>query len=139
MPHDTIVRYLNPWKFKREQEQQRLAELRRRDGDECRRCRRPLRFDLTEGHDSGPKIEQVHPTPHGADVSLDNLVLCHRRCTAEAADSTREVSERVRRKNEAELFASSRKRKRAYAYFHSWSERIALASSGRSSGFEITR
>jgi hypothetical protein len=114
MPHDTIVRYLNPWKFKREQEQlQRLADLRRRDGDECRRCRRPLRFDLPEGHDSGPRIEQVLPTAPGAEVSLDNLVLCHRRCTAEAADNTREVTERVRRKNEAELFATSRRRKRA--------------------------
>jgi len=114
MPHDTIVRYLNPWKFKREQEQlQRLTELRLRDGDECRRCRRPLRFDLPEGHDSGPKIEQVLPTPPDAEPSLDNLVLCHRRCTAEAADNTREVTERVRRKNEAELFASSRRRKRA--------------------------
>jgi hypothetical protein len=114
MPHDTIVRYLNPWKFKRQQEElQRLAELRRRDGDECRRCRRPMRFDLTEGHDSGPKIEQILPTPEGEPVSLDNLVLCHRRCTAEAADNTREVTERVRRKNEAELFANSRRRKRA--------------------------
>jgi hypothetical protein len=114
MPHDTIVRYLNPWKFRREQEQlQRLAELRRRDGDECRRCRRPLRFDLPEGHDSGPKIEQVLPTLASAEASLGDLVLCHRRCTAEAADNTREVTDRLRRRNEAELFATSRRRKRA--------------------------
>lgn len=114
MPHDTIVRYLNPWKYKRAlEEQQRLAELRKRDGDECRRCRRMLRFDLPEGHDSGPKIEQILPTAAGTEPSLENLVLCHRRCTAEAADNTREVTERVRRKNEAELFASSRRRKRA--------------------------
>src|SRR6185312_1599399 len=113
MPRDSIVRFLNPGKFRRELEQQRLSELRRRDGDECRRCRRPLRFDLTEGHDLGPKVEQILPTPEGEEVTLDNLVLCHRRCTAEAADNTREVTERVRRKNEAELFANSRRRKRA--------------------------
>ena len=114
MPRDTIVRYLNPWKLRRQQEEeQRLAELRRRDGDDCRRCRRPMRFDLPEGHDSGPKIEPIAASEPGSEPSLDNLVLCHRRCTAEAADATREVTERVRRKNEAELFATSRRRKRA--------------------------
>ena len=113
MPRDTIVRSLNPWKLRRMQEEQRLSELRRRDGDDCRRCRRPMRFDLPDGHDSGPKIEPIAPADPGAEPSLDNLVLCHRRCTAEAADATREVTERVRRKNEAELFASSRRRKRA--------------------------
>jgi hypothetical protein len=61
----------------------------------------------------GPKVEQVLPAPPGAEVPLDNLCLCHRRCTAEAADNTREVQERVRRKNEAELFAKSRSRRRA--------------------------
>lgn len=106
-----LSRYVTPWKYKREQElRRRTAELRQRDGDECRRCRRPMRFDLPEGHDSGPKIEQVVPTAGNEEPSLDNMVLCHRRCTAEAADSTREVTERVRRKSEAELFARARKR-----------------------------
>ena len=110
--NDSIVRYLNPWKFRREQEQlQRLAALRRRDGDECRRCRRPLRFDLPQGHDHGPKIE---PITSGTDENdLANFCLTHRRCNAESADKTGEVTERVRRKNEAELFATSRRRKRA--------------------------
>ena len=112
--NDSIVRYLNPWKHRRELErqQQRLAELRRRDGDDCRRCRRPLRFDLTDGHDLGPKIEAITPI-EGADDNLENLCLTHRRCIAEGNDHTDEVAERVRRKNEAELFASSRRRKRA--------------------------
>ena len=106
-----LSRYVTPWKYKREQEKlRRTAELRQRDGDECRRCRRPMRFDLPEGHDSGPKIELVVPTTGSEEPSLDNLVLCHRRCTAEAADNTREVTERVRRKSEAELFAKARKR-----------------------------
>jgi hypothetical protein len=112
--NDSIVRYLNPWKHRREQErqQQRLAELRRRDGDDCRRCRRPLRFDLTEGHDLGPKIEAIL-SAGAADENLDNFCLTHRRCIGEGADHTHEVTERLRRKNEAELFASSRRRKRA--------------------------
>lgn len=110
MSSTVILRYVNPWKFRREQNEQRLRLLRQRDGDECRRCRRPMRFDLPEGHDSGPKIEQVVATSGNEEPSLDNLVLCHRRCTAEAADNTREVTERVRRKSEAELFAKARKR-----------------------------
>jgi hypothetical protein len=109
MSSTMILRYVNPWKFRRQQEAQRLAALRMRDGDECRRCRRPLRFDLPDGHDMGAKIEQVLP---GAET-IENLCLTHRRCNVEAADVTREVQERVRRKNEAELFSKSRKRKRA--------------------------
>lgn len=111
MSRIVLARYVTPWKYKREQEQlRRVAELRNRDGDECRRCRRPLRFDLPAGHDSGPKIEQIVPAGGDEDQPLDNFVLCHRRCTAEAADNTAEVQERVRRKNEAELFAKTRKR-----------------------------
>jgi hypothetical protein len=113
MSRTVIARYVNPWKFRRQQEEQRLRALRQRDGDDCRRCRRPLRFDLPAGHDMGPKVEQVLAVAAEADVPLENLCLCHRRCTAEAADNTREVQERVRRKNEAELFAKSRTRRRA--------------------------
>src|SRR5690349_18280876 len=102
MSQSIIARYLNPWKFKREQEElQRVAELRQRDGDDCRRCRRPMRFDLTAGHDQGPRIEN---TPTGEQF------LTHLRCNAKGADNTAEVTARVRRKNEAELFANSRRR-----------------------------
>jgi hypothetical protein len=102
MSQSIIARYLNPWKFKREQEAlQRVAELRQRDGDDCRRCRRPMRFDLTAGHDLGPKIENI---PKGGQC------LTHVRCNAQGADNTAEVTARVRRKNEAELFVNSRKR-----------------------------
>ena len=103
----TIARYVNPWKFKREQEEQRLAALRRRDGDDCRRCRRPMRFDLPDGHDLGPKVEAV---ANGAAAAFDDLCLTHRRCNTEPADLTAEVKERIRRKNEAELFSRARKR-----------------------------
>ena len=112
MSSTTIVKYVNPWKYKREQEElRRMTALRQRDGDDCRRCRRTLRFDLPAGHDWGPKVEQIAPTADDAPAELDNLCLCHRRCNAEAADRTREVQERVRRKNEAELFAKSRKQR----------------------------
>lgn len=111
MSRSTIARYVNPWKFRRQQEEMlRVAELRRRDGDECRRCRRPLRFDLPDGHDMGPRLEQVLAVAPGELAVLENLCLTHRRCNTEPADFTVEVKERIRRRNEAELFARSRKR-----------------------------
>ena len=111
MSSSTIARYVNPWKFKREQEElRRMAELRRRDGDECRRCRRQMRFDLPEGHDMGPKVEAFVSVANGEVAALDNSCLTHRRCNTDSADFTAEVKERVRRKNEAELFSRSRKR-----------------------------
>jgi 5-methylcytosine-specific restriction endonuclease McrA len=111
MSRSIIARYVIPWKYKREQAQKRLAELRRRDGDDCRRCRRPLRFDLPDGHDQGPKVECIAAAAEGEPEALDNLCLTHRRCNSEKADYTAEVQERVRRKAEAELLSRSRKRK----------------------------
>src|SRR4051812_28700830 len=111
MSSSTLTRYVTPWKFRREQEElQRVAELRRRDGDDCRRCRRPMRFDLPSGHDLGPRVEEIAQTPRGEQPALDSFCLPHRRCNADSADNTREVQERVRRKGEAALFARSRKR-----------------------------
>jgi hypothetical protein len=104
----SIVRFVIPWKYRREQDEQRLRALRSRDGDSCRRCRRPMRFDLPAGHDQGPKVEEVAPACEPD--ALDHLVLCHRRCNGEGADHTSEVQQRVRMKGEAALFARSRKR-----------------------------
>ena len=82
-------------------------------GDSCERkvpaCRRQSSvgsFDLTAGHDQGPKVEAIA----GEMLDLDNLVLCHRRCNGVGADHTGEVQERRRRQNEADLFGKGRKR-----------------------------
>jgi hypothetical protein len=105
-----IVKFVNPWKFRREQQAQRLQSLRQRDGDDCRRCRRPMRFDLPDGHDLGPKVEQILS---GTAEALENLCLTHRRCISEGFDHTVEVKERIRRRAEADLLSNSRKRRRA--------------------------
>ena len=110
MPGSSIVRYLNPWKFRREQQAERIRLLRERDGDHCVRCRRPVRFDLTEGHDQGAALEMVVPTAAGGSDDIGNLRLCHRRCNVPGLDHTSEVTERMRRKNEAALLSKSRKR-----------------------------
>lgn len=108
MSRSIIAKYVTPWAFKREREEQRrIAELRSRDGDNCRRCRRPIRFDLIRGHDKGPSIEPIMASSDEP-TAIEGLCLCHGRCNAEAGDNTLEVTERVRRKSEAELFAKSR-------------------------------
>jgi 5-methylcytosine-specific restriction endonuclease McrA len=104
----SFINYLNPWKLRREREAERMQALRTRDGDHCARCRRPMRFDLPAGHDAGAAIELVVPKAAGGSEAIDNLRLCHRRCNASGMDHTGEVTERMRRRNEAALFAKSR-------------------------------
>ena len=115
MSSSVIVKFVAPWKYKREQKLRRLNALRQRDGDNCRRCKRPLRFDFPGGHDQAPKIEHVLHSVNGGTSELDNLCLTHVRCNAGMVDHTTEVVERVRRKSEAELFSKSRRRKRKAA------------------------
>jgi hypothetical protein len=109
----SLAKYLNPWKFKREEalRQERILALRERDGDNCQRCRRPLRFDLPQGHDQAPSFHELEPAEaEGSMPSMDKHVLVHARCNAAGADNTAEVTERVRRKSEAALFAKDRRR-----------------------------
>lgn len=114
MTGSVIIKYVNPWKYRREQVAQRVAELRNRDGDNCRRCKRPMRFDLQDGHDLMPKVEAIVARSAGGSEELDNLCLTHVRCNAKNGCDTAEVKERARIKNEAALFAKSKqKRKRA--------------------------
>jgi hypothetical protein len=107
----SIVRFVSPWKYRRQQEETaRVRALRQRDGDECRRCRRTIRFDLPAGHDHGAWVQPIQFGIDADDASFDNLCLTHRRCNAASADNTDEVTERIRRKQEAELFSKARKR-----------------------------
>ena len=68
MPRSSLARYLNPWKHRREEHERKVAELRQRDGDNCTRCRRPVRFDFPAGHDLSAKIE-----PMGASAVADTI------------------------------------------------------------------
>lgn len=68
-----------------------------------------MRFDLQRGHDLGPSIEKVLPIPADENPALENFCLTHRRCNSDAADNTREVQDRVRRKSEAALLSRARK------------------------------
>lgn len=108
----SIGRFLNAWKARDEQRQQRLSELRKRDGDNCRRCRRPIRFDLPSDHDSAPAVVHVGARPGGDGADLDDLCLCHARCNAEAGDSTLAVQERLKQRLQAEPAPQTRKRRK---------------------------
>jgi hypothetical protein len=110
MTRSFIAKYVSPWALRRDKvEQQRIAALRERDGENCRRCRREIRFDLPRGHDRGPAVEQISPGTNSDPRSIDTLCLCHARCHAAGADNTDEVTERIRRKSEAELLSKSRR------------------------------
>jgi hypothetical protein len=117
--HSSIARYLRPLASRRDKRlRQQIEAVRERDGDNCRRCRRPMRFDLPNGHDAAPKLEQIGPGEDAATATLENLCLCHRRCNAEASDNTVEVLARVQQRAGAAVKRSSgRKRslKRAAA------------------------
>jgi hypothetical protein len=112
MPVRSIALYLAPWRLRREREAERVRALRSRDGETCARCRRAINFDLPRGHDHGVAIEAIVPDKAG-EQTLDNFRLTHRRCSPAGVNHTDEVTERMRRKNEAALFAKARpKRKR---------------------------
>ena len=99
-----LLLMINPRLRRRTREAAAIAELRSRDGENCARCRRPLRFDLPAGHDQGARIEttgQAKP------------VLTHGRCNLPGRDQTEEVMERLRPSREAALFAKSRKKRAA--------------------------
>ena len=113
MTRSFIATYVSPWVLGRDKQlQQKLAALRERDGDNCRRCRRPIRFDLPRGHDKGPQIERIAPDSASEPRRIDNLCLTHGRCNAAGADNTDEVTERIRRKNEAALLSKPRRAKK---------------------------
>lgn len=112
MSSSVIIKYVNPWKFRRDQKAAQVAALRHRDGDRCTRCKREMRFDLQDGHDLMPKIEEIAFGNDGATAALDNLCLTHIRCNAKHGCDTAEVKERARIKNEAALFAKSKQKRR---------------------------
>lgn len=110
MNRQFLARYVSPWTLRREREQQqRIAAIRSRDGENCRRCRRPIRFDLPDGHDKGPRVLSIESNPAAEPQPIEALCLCHVCCNAAGADNTDEVQDRVRRKSEAALLPKSRK------------------------------
>ena len=55
-----------------------------------------MRFDLQDGHDLMPRIEEIVSKAAGGSEELDNLCLTHVRCNAKHGCDTAEVKERAR-------------------------------------------
>jgi 5-methylcytosine-specific restriction endonuclease McrA len=85
--------------------------LRQRDGDNCWRCRHPMRFDLPPGHAQAATIEHLDPKSKGGTNELENLRLCHGRCNWMMGDATAEVKERMRLRDEAGAATARKSRK----------------------------
>ena len=107
----TLLKYLRPWRLKRDRAAERLAALRARDGGNCARCRRPIRFDRPPGHDMAPRIETL-VSSHGI-TAMENLCLTHGRCNAQGQDPTQAVNDRLRLTREADLLSKRRSKRRA--------------------------
>ena len=106
-----LIRYLAPWRSGRARREEQLLSLRQRDGDNCARCRRPIRFDRAAGHDLAARIEPIDSA--AASAELANLCLTHGRCNAQGFDHTDEVMERLRPSREADLFRKAREQRAA--------------------------
>lgn len=113
MPGPSLMRFINPWKYRRDEQARRVDALRARDGDCCRRCRRPIRFDLPIGHDLGLKFEEILAGVEPTADPLANQCLTHGRCNVPGQDHTGAVFERLRPVREAELFAKARSKRKA--------------------------
>jgi hypothetical protein len=109
----SLARFLIPWKYRRDHQARRIAALRERDGDACRRCRRTIRFDLPAGHDLGARIEPIAAPGTNAAPALADLCLTHGRCNVSGRDHTELVMERLRPQREADLFVKARTKRKA--------------------------
>lgn len=57
-----------------------LAELRRRDGDECHICKRGIDFDLRVPHPDAASVDHLIPSSRGGLHEHDNAALAHLVC-----------------------------------------------------------
>jgi hypothetical protein len=73
-------RWFGNWWWLHREHKRRRAAIRARDGDNCWRCNRPMRFDGPPNCGKAATIEHLLPLALGGTDDLDNLVLCHPGC-----------------------------------------------------------
>ena len=73
-----------------------LKALRARDGDQCWRCNRPMRFEGEPNCGKAATIEHYLPKAKGGTDDLANLRLCHVGCNRHLADHAPAQKERMR-------------------------------------------
>ena len=90
-------RWSVPWWIARHRKKKvRLAALRARDGDDCWRCGRPMRFEGPPNRGRAATIEHLRPRSQGGTGALDNLRLCHVGCNRHLGAHPPEQKERMR-------------------------------------------
>ena len=87
---------LHGWVLAQVEKKQRFAAVRARDGDDCWRCNRPMRFEGPPNCGKAATIEHVLPRSKGGGDDLGNLRLCHVGCNRHLADHPPEQKERMR-------------------------------------------
>ena len=98
MSRKSVVKYLNPWMFRREKERRKFARVRERDGDNCWRCGHPMDFTEPRNGKRSATIEHKLAKALGGTSHLDNLVLCHVGCNRHLGANPPEQKERMRLK-----------------------------------------
>lgn len=88
--------FLPGWAHKLVKKKRRFAAIRARDGDDCWRCHRPMRFEGPPNCGKAATIEHITPRSKGGTDDLDNLRLCHVGCNRHLADHPPEQKERMR-------------------------------------------
>lgn len=79
MSRKSIVKYLNPWMFKRETQRARIARLRAAYGDRCWQCGNPMSFSMLATRRRAT-IEHLLPRSRGGTSAWENVRLCHVGC-----------------------------------------------------------
>lgn len=98
MAKKSAKRFL-PWWIRRSLEQRACkAAVRQRDGDNCWRCHRPMRFGPPFNCGKGASVEHLEPLSQGGTWALGNLVLCHVGCNRHLGANTPEQKKRMRLK-----------------------------------------
>jgi 5-methylcytosine-specific restriction endonuclease McrA len=81
----------------------KVEQLRLRDGGRCWLCNEPFQFKAEPNSARAPTLEHLVAQCHDGPSTLENLVLCHRRCNQLLADKplARKIKMREQRRRKA--------------------------------------
>ena len=88
--------FLPGWVHRLVRKKKLIAALRARDGDDCWRCNRPMRFEGVPNRGKAATIEHVLSRSKGGGDDPGNLRLCHVGCNRHLADHAPDQKERMR-------------------------------------------
>jgi hypothetical protein len=96
MGRKNLKRFLPWWMKKHLKKRAKIAEIRQRDGDNCWRCHRPMRFGPPYNVGKSATVELKLPKALDGTSALENIVLCHVGCNRHLGANTPEQKQRMR-------------------------------------------